>query len=243
MQIWKFINMEPPSAAIPFKMLSSLALFVFICILERSSSLGETKTHTGAKALPHFLCLPWKIDHVQIMGLSVCTIYCPPSTRFLYKKFSHVFLSARCCKLHERKSICIQKRKEFFIIWQRQRLMKYCQYLCETCIIFFIAALTANTFCHFSSLEVSNFAGGEEQQFSLTIIGFKAAAWCFWGANRLTICVVSVPHNNSTFDADLKSLNRIKTDIKSVTFCDYIYWTCFSVSSTVWDFFVIYWTQ
>lgn len=30
-------------------------------------------------------------DHVQIMGLSACTIYCPPSTRFLYK----------FCALHE----------------------------------------------------------------------------------------------------------------------------------------------
>lgn len=123
--------MEPPSAAIPFKMLLSSALFIFICILERSSSLGKAKTHTGAESCPlslSFLNRPC----ADYGAISVYHLLSSDDEIFI-QNFSHVFLCARCCKLQER-------RKEFSIIWQWQRLMKYCQYLCETCIIFFIAA-------------------------------------------------------------------------------------------------------
>jgi hypothetical protein len=63
--------------------------------------------------------------------------------------------------------------------------MKYCQYLCETCIIFFIAASPSPP-THFaifllSFLEILNFAGEGKQQFGLTIIGFKAAVCCLLG--------------------------------------------------------------
>lgn len=84
-------------------------------------------------------------DHVQIMGLSVCTIYCPPSTRFLYKIFLFFFfllscrgnVSTRCRFLH-------LEMKEFFthlaIAFERTSIDEILSISCRTCIMFFVIA-------------------------------------------------------------------------------------------------------
>lgn len=83
MQIWKFINMEPPYAAFfkKFFRFSSM-LFIFICILERSSSLSLVIfIYIRFSSLPSLspsayenIVPKWakeSRDHVQIMRLSV----------------------------------------------------------------------------------------------------------------------------------------------------------------------------
>lgn len=111
MQIRKFINMEPPDAAVPrvysfhlrdarvsspfrihlYSATFIIALFLFPVPPFKEEARCKTDVYTCACSA----VLPSErkpgADHVQIMGLSACTIYCPPSTRFLYK----------FCALHE----------------------------------------------------------------------------------------------------------------------------------------------
>lgn len=125
MQILKFINMEPPSAAVHFFHLgifpslvegSFRRSFVFICIPQRSSSTA--KAHgCSCPAIPG---TESTLDHVQIMGLSVCTIYCPPKTGFFSLRL----------KFFLRKSICIPQNGEK-IHHLATAFVKYCQYLAE----------------------------------------------------------------------------------------------------------------
>lgn len=115
--------MEPPSAAVYFFHLNlpSSLLFIFICIPKRSSSTG--KKHTERHILMCLSFLPlraWKKGSKQTM----CRLWgyqCVPfivlRRRDFYTNFAVFFLvpwqcfhSTRC-RLHERKSICIEQRK------------------------------------------------------------------------------------------------------------------------------------
>lgn len=127
-----------------------------------------------------------RTDHVQIMGLSVCTIYCPPSTRFLYKFlltpyffscFAH--LAATLCRLHKRKHVCTLPSKgsssssggpfrdEILAISSWWNMHHY------------VVLLHPQHIQH-----VSQFLLLKWNAFSSTVIGFKAACRRFWGANR-----------------------------------------------------------
>jgi hypothetical protein len=94
--------MEPPDAAVPrvysfhlrdarvsspFRIHLYSATFIIapLSLIPRLFS-PEAKTHTAVVVL--LARRDGEGDHVQIMGLSVCTIYCPPPTRFLYKMLS-----------------------------------------------------------------------------------------------------------------------------------------------------------
>ena len=133
----------------PFKNLPSSLLFVFICILKRSSSKKITQKYTNRCSCPPAtanVCERKQTDHVQIMGLSVCTIYCPLSTRFLYKFF--IFFLHRGNVSIQRAVACksgnlfTSRKGRVFVIWQQysREAHKILSISYDTCIIFFFIA-------------------------------------------------------------------------------------------------------
>lgn len=116
--------MEPPSAAVYFfhLILPSSLLFIFICIPKRSSSTAKkkhTETHTDVLVLlasasmekggKQTMCRLWGYQCVPFIVLC---------RRDFYTNFPVFFASSpwQCfhstrCRLHERKSIYIEQRK------------------------------------------------------------------------------------------------------------------------------------
>lgn len=208
MQIWKFINMEPPSAAVYFFHLKSSPLrrfsysFVFWNVhhrlLLRMFEARETQTDVYT-----WIQLSYPSRHFATEACSAATRPCADygaiSVYHLLSSFDEIFiqifLSVRRrvvnCMSGNRFASGRSFAKGEFIIWQARSGDEILSISYETCIIFFIIATEPRRLIAVRlSYSILNFPHNFPSATCLTIIGFKAL---LWGANRvdnmcLTLC-------------------------------------------------------